>query len=196
MLTDYRELAISSPNRVPTKLRSLGSTTRVPGHWTRWVLALLVVGIGWYALAQTEKAKPKPKPTPRPVTSPSGAAFWIWHDEGEPAREAPVGTRYFRRVWEINRPTQIVVDEATLDITADNAFTVWINGKRIGSGSNWSQVIILTSSPIWCMVATSWLWKHATRAGQLVCSSVSPIRRMVKPGWFYTATGSGSPPRL
>jgi putative heme-binding domain-containing protein len=140
MLTDYRELAISSPNPVPTKVRSPGSTTRVPGHWTRWVLALLVVGIGWYALAQTEKAKPKPKPTPRPVTSPSGAAFWIWHDEGEPAREAPVGTRYFRRVWEINRPTQIVVDEATLDITADNAFTVWINGKRIGSGSNWSQV--------------------------------------------------------
>ncbi|MCS7168145.1 MAG: c-type cytochrome [Gemmatales bacterium] len=78
------------------------------------------------------------KPKPRPATP--GGAYWIWHDEGEPTREAPAETRYFRRVWEINRPFDIVVDEATLDITADNRFIVWINGRRVGQGENWTQV--------------------------------------------------------
>lgn len=87
------------------------------------------------SLAQVDKAKPKPKPRPT-----SGAAFWIWTDEGDPTQNAPAGVRYFRRVWEINRPFDIVVDEATLDITADDHFVVWINGKLVGNAGNWRQV--------------------------------------------------------
>ncbi len=61
---------------------------------------------------------------------------WIWFDEGDPAKEAPAGTRYFRRGLTVRRP----VDEATLDITADNAFTVWVNGVKVGSGDDWKRV--------------------------------------------------------
>ena len=58
----------------------------------------------------------------------TGAVQWVWSDEGDPATNAPAGTRYFRQVFRIDRPLQKPVDEAQLDITADNAFTVWVNG--------------------------------------------------------------------
>jgi putative heme-binding domain-containing protein len=61
---------------------------------------------------------------------------WIWFDEGNPLVEAPAETRYFRRVFSVTRP----LDEATLDITADNAFTVWMNGEKVGSGDDWKRV--------------------------------------------------------
>jgi putative heme-binding domain-containing protein len=61
---------------------------------------------------------------------------WIWFDEGDPLVEAPAATRYFRRVINLSRP----LDEATLDITADNAFTVWINGEKVGAGDDWKRV--------------------------------------------------------
>jgi putative heme-binding domain-containing protein len=61
---------------------------------------------------------------------------WIWFDEGNPLVEAPAATRYFRRTFKVDRP----VDEATLDLTADNAFTVWVNGTRVGSGEDWKRV--------------------------------------------------------
>src|SRR5262249_3385191 len=70
----------------------------------------------------------------------SSGVHWIWFDEGEPAKDAPAATRYFRKVFTINRPVQIPVDEATLHITADNAFTVWINGHQIGKGNDWKHV--------------------------------------------------------
>src|SRR5262245_1826444 len=73
--------------------------------------------------------------------APADAAVqWVWFDEGDPVKEAPAATRYFRRTFTINRPTQIVVDDADLDITADNAFTVWVNGIQVGKGDDWKRV--------------------------------------------------------
>src|SRR5947209_9337077 len=46
----------------------------------------------------------------------------IWFNEGDPATSAPQGNRYFRRSFSVGR----WADEATLDVTADNAFTVWL----------------------------------------------------------------------
>ncbi len=65
---------------------------------------------------------------------------WIWFNEGDPAQDAPAETRYFRRVFNINRPLEQPVDEGTLDITADNAFTVWVNGVQVGKGDDWKRV--------------------------------------------------------
>jgi putative heme-binding domain-containing protein len=77
----------------------------------------------------------------RPARAESTSAVqWIWFDEGDPAREAPAETRYFRKVFTIDRPVQKVVDEGTLDITADDAFRVWVNGTEIGSGDRWQRV--------------------------------------------------------
>ncbi|HYT90487.1 MAG TPA: hypothetical protein VEL76_17405, partial [Gemmataceae bacterium] len=91
-------------------------------------LGLIVLPIGWVE-------------QPGPALAQQGAAVqWIWFNEGDPARSAPAGTRYFRRVFNINRPVEIPVDEATLDITADDAFTVWVNGTRVGQGDNAKRV--------------------------------------------------------
>src|SRR5437867_8366984 len=61
---------------------------------------------------------------------------WIWTSEGDPATAAPTGSRYFRRTFSVGR----WADEATLDITADNAFTVWVNGTKVGTGDDWKKV--------------------------------------------------------
>jgi putative heme-binding domain-containing protein len=67
----------------------------------------------------------------------AGRAQWIWLNEPEPA---PSGTRYFRCVFRIDRPVEQPVDEGVLDITATNAFTVWVNGKQVGKGDDWKKV--------------------------------------------------------
>ncbi|HMC66159.1 MAG TPA: HEAT repeat domain-containing protein, partial [Gemmataceae bacterium] len=65
---------------------------------------------------------------------------WIWFNEGDPTQAAPAETRYFRRVFVIDRPVQKVVDEGTLDITADNSFTVWVNDNEVGKGDKWERI--------------------------------------------------------
>src|SRR5258708_7756434 len=86
------------------------------------LLACLLGGLSWWAWpAQAQDAK---------------GVQWIWYNEGNPLAEAPVATRFFRRVFEVKQE----VKEASLDITADNSFTVWINGAEIGSGNEWMHV--------------------------------------------------------
>lgn len=66
---------------------------------------------------------------------------WIWFNEGNPAAEAPTATRYFRRTFEVQTANERKpVDEAGLQITADNAFTVWVNGAEVGKGDDWGRV--------------------------------------------------------
>jgi putative membrane-bound dehydrogenase-like protein len=97
----------------------------------RWFLAALGVlglavglaGWAWHALAEQP-----------------AAAQWVWFDEGDPTMSAPAETRFFRRVFTIDRPVPKPVDEATLEITADNAFTVWINGALVGKGDDWNEL--------------------------------------------------------
>src|SRR5437764_3546174 len=65
-----------------------------------------------------------------------GAANWVWFDEGDPVSSAPAETRYFRHVFNADSlPRKI-----NLEITADNGFTVWINGMRVGEGDQWQQL--------------------------------------------------------
>lgn len=65
---------------------------------------------------------------------------WIWYPEGSPAQAAPVGTRYFRR--NVKLPARRRLVSATATLTADNAFTLWINGHRAASGSNFNTARI------------------------------------------------------
>ena len=64
-------------------------------------------------------------------------ASWIWFPEGNPAQDAPVAQRFFRRTFEL--PADQRVERARLRITADDSFTAWLNGKKIGSGDNWHE---------------------------------------------------------
>jgi hypothetical protein len=63
-------------------------------------------------------------------------ARWIWFPEGSPASSAPVATRYFRRTVEIAPSAHISRGDAVL--TADNSFTLLVNGHAAGTGSNFN----------------------------------------------------------
>jgi hypothetical protein len=67
-----------------------------------------------------------------------GSARWIWHREGNPAASAPVATRYFRRTLSLEDPTNL--ESARAWFTADNAFELWVNGRRAGAGDNFHQL--------------------------------------------------------
>jgi hypothetical protein len=73
-------------------------------------------------------------------TSPSvpfDDAKWIWFPEGEPAKDAPAAKRYLRKEFEISagkKPTR-----AWLAVSADDVVTVSVNGKQIGTSSDWRQ---------------------------------------------------------
>ncbi len=65
-------------------------------------------------------------------------AHWIWFPEGRPEQSAPVGNRHFRRT--ISIPQGRVIRKATCQLTADNSFELSINGKSVGTGSNFTQL--------------------------------------------------------
>jgi putative heme-binding domain-containing protein len=70
------------------------------------------------------------------ASAPPPAVQWIWFDEGDPVSNAPAETRYFRKTFELAKAPE----EARLVITADNSFTAWLNGTKIGEGSSWQNV--------------------------------------------------------
>ena len=59
-------------------------------------------------------------------TSLQGAS-WIWYPQGNPADSAPVGTRYFRRAFDL--PADAQVTAANFQLTADDNFVLYVNGK-------------------------------------------------------------------
>jgi hypothetical protein len=77
-------------------------------------------------------------PADPPVLSLTGAQ-WIWTDvvpNDDTAVALPVGPRAFRRTF-VPVPGQIPAS-ATIIISADNEYTLYVNGVTIGSGKNWS----------------------------------------------------------
>ncbi|MBN2512894.1 MAG: hypothetical protein JXB18_08160 [Sedimentisphaerales bacterium] len=73
------------------------------------------------------------------VDSPSGKklprqplyGMWIWHPDAQPTTH----TCWFRKVFDI--PQGKAVAAAKINITADNAFVLYVNGKRVGEGTVW-----------------------------------------------------------
>ena len=66
-------------------------------------------------------------------------AEWIWFNEGNPASSAPPATRQFRRT--ITLPTDRTLTSAKVRITADNSFTLTINGQQVATGNEWTQPV-------------------------------------------------------
>jgi hypothetical protein len=63
---------------------------------------------------------------------------WIWFPEGDPATDAPVAPRFFRKVIEL--PDGAKVKRAVLRATADDRCTVWLNGKELGAADSWKDL--------------------------------------------------------
>ena len=69
-------------------------------------------------------------------------ANWIWHPEMDVAKlRAPAGTRYFRHHADI--PPGQKIKSANCKITADDSFTMYVNGKTAGKGRRWNQLYSL-----------------------------------------------------
>ncbi len=60
---------------------------------------------------------------------------WVWHDEGDPAVSAPAGERFFRKAVVFDRLRVVKID-----ITADDEFVLYLNGKEVGRGDDWHRV--------------------------------------------------------
>lgn len=74
------------------------------------------------------------------------SARWIWFPEpGNPAYKAPVAKRWFRRMLEI--PAGRKIKQATVTMTADNEFTLYINGRKVGSGTSWMKPMKMDITP-------------------------------------------------
>jgi alpha-L-rhamnosidase len=93
-----------------------------PAHWSMGLLQPGDWKARWIGKDETEQ---------KPLLT--GAA-WIWFPEGNPATAAPVGTRWFRR--EVALPADRAMQQARLLMTADNEFTVFVNGEEVGGGGN------------------------------------------------------------
>jgi hypothetical protein len=95
---------------------------------------------------------------------PLAGAKWIWHHEGEPARSAPVGRRFFRREFALDAGAAI--ESARLAVTADNTFTAWVNGTAVGSGDNFHRTFTFEVAHL-LEPGTNWLAIQAENGGDL-----------------------------
>jgi len=65
-------------------------------------------------------------------------ASWIWHDEQPPnGLNFPAGKRYFRQTVNLSEKSQVRL--ARVVATADNAFTLYVNGRKALSSDTWSN---------------------------------------------------------
>ena len=62
-------------------------------------------------------------------------AQWIWFPEGNPAKDAPVAKRFFRKSFTL--PQGKSITSARLFVSADDWFTARLNGETLGSSGDW-----------------------------------------------------------
>ncbi len=63
------------------------------------------------------------------------APHWIWHPSaaGNPTHSFPAETRYFRKDFRVKERSRLV-----LDVTADNTFSLFLDGKLVADGNDWA----------------------------------------------------------
>jgi putative membrane-bound dehydrogenase-like protein len=61
-------------------------------------------------------------------------AQWVWDQPNANQVAQSNDPRYLRRTFELTQK----VEAATLWVTADNRYTAYVNGKKVGSGKNWA----------------------------------------------------------
>jgi len=99
-----------------------------PAFWSMGLLKAEEWHGKWIGL-KTERPE---EPSPLKDTN------WIWFEEGKRGLAVPPGDRYFRRTFVL--PEGRSIAKAVLFLTADNSFTLFVNGKRRGRGSGFNQL--------------------------------------------------------
>jgi hypothetical protein len=72
------------------------------------------------------------------LSAADGAPSGIWHGKPGASVSVPAGKWCFRRTFDI--PGKGSITSASCAITADNAFVLFVNGKKVGSGGDWQRV--------------------------------------------------------
>ncbi|MDP6723020.1 MAG: hypothetical protein QGF59_30430, partial [Pirellulaceae bacterium] len=104
------------------------------------------------------------------TAGPLTGAKWVWHANAKSSVNVPAGKWFFRRPLVI--PGDKAIRSATCTITADNAFTLFLNGKKIGSGDNWQKVssfdvktVLNSGKNVLAVEAVNWDGPGANPAG-------------------------------
>ena len=130
---EYAGKPLTSAMRCWWKVRIWDNDVRptafsAPARWSMGLLDASDWRAQWIGLDATSAAETK---------DPLAPARWIWLDEGNPAASAPVATRYFRKTFTIAEDARI--RRAIAYITADNGYTLWVNGKQAASGASFKS---------------------------------------------------------
>ncbi len=74
-----------------------------------------------------------------PYETTTAEANWIWTDpeSNRSSGKIPPGTRFFRNTF--NLPENRIIVGAELLITADNSYTLFVNGTEVGSDDSWKE---------------------------------------------------------
>ena len=130
VLVEYGGAPLESERHYWWRVRVWDKNGRV-GKWSQpaeWEMGLLDP-----SLKQAARWITAADPPPTPTEQAWARAAWVWFPEpGATDTLAPEGTRYFQKTFALapGQPTR-----ATLIITADDQFTVSINGREVGKSS-------------------------------------------------------------
>ena len=70
-------------------------------------------------------------------SSPFVGADWIWYGGDENPQSAPIGSRVFRRIVEVENVANLA--KATMTIAVDNGFVLTVNGKYLGTSGDYNS---------------------------------------------------------
>jgi len=146
---------VESDQSVHVKYAGKPLESRMPCYWKVrvWTVdsGFRVRGSGWSKPALWSMGLLKPEDwsakwigndkAPANSFSQLSQAQWIWYPEGEPAASALAGVRYFRRAFALPADRKMV--RASVQLTADNAFELVVNGKSAGRGDNFTVPVTI-----------------------------------------------------
>lgn len=114
-------------------------------------------------------------------------AHWIWYPEGNPSDSAPAGTRCLRRSFDL--PAGARISTAETQLTADDRFTLFVNGAEVTSSArvadSWRTASVIDIAP-YLHTGTNVLAVEATNTGQGPAGVLGSLR----------FEGAGAPPDL
>ena len=111
-----------------------------PSTWSepaRWTMGLLKAD-DWQA-QWIGRDEPPPPDSAGPLVK--AGAQWIWHPGENAAAMAPLGTRYFRRTFDL--PADRSIRRGQLVLAADNAFAAAVNGEHAGQGNSFKLATMM-----------------------------------------------------
>lgn len=109
-----------------------------PSKWSLpalWTMGLLQLS-DWQAQWIGRDEPPAPERENELATA---GAQWIWFPGEKGVSAAPIGTRYFRRAFDL--PADRKIRHGELILAADNEFAAALNGIHAGAGSNFRAAV-------------------------------------------------------